>query len=163
MDLLVLVDSEDNIMGYDEKENCHFIPTRLHRAFSIFIINSKGEMLVHKRSRLKNTWPGYWTNACCSHPRKGETLNDATQRRLREELGFACPLKYIFKFQYKSDYDRKYGENEIDNVFIGFGAAIIGDVHIADGVAIGANAVVVKDVEDNCVVGGVPARVIKRK
>jgi len=120
MDLLVLVDSEDNIMGYDEKENCHFIPTRLHRAFSIFIINSKGEMLVHKRSRLKNTWPGYWTNACCSHPRKGETLNNATQRRLREELGFACPLKYIFKFQYKSDYDRKYGENEIDNVFIGF-------------------------------------------
>jgi isopentenyl-diphosphate Delta-isomerase len=120
MDMLILVDAEDNISGYDEKENCHLIPTKLHRAFSIFIINSKGEMLIHKRSTLKDTWPGFWTNACCSHPRKEESLDNATQRRLMEEMGFTCPLKYLFKFQYRSDYDKKYGENEVDHVFIGF-------------------------------------------
>jgi len=120
MDMLILVDAEDNIAGYDEKENCHLIPTKLHRAFSIFIVNSKGEMLIHRRSGLKNTWPGFWTNACCSHPRKGESLENATQRRLMEEMGFVCSLKYLFKFQYQSDYDKKYGEDEVDNVFIGF-------------------------------------------
>jgi isopentenyl-diphosphate Delta-isomerase len=120
MDMLILVDAEDNIAGYDEKENCHLIPTKLHSAFSIFIINSKGKMLIHKRSGLKETWPGFWTNACCSHPRKGESLEHATQRRLMEEIGFTCPLKYLFKFQYQSDYDKKYGENEVDHVFIGF-------------------------------------------
>jgi isopentenyl-diphosphate delta-isomerase len=120
MDMLILVDSEDNNIGYDEKENCHLNPPKLHRAFSIFIVNSKKEMLIHKRSTLKNTWPGFWTNACCSHPRKGEELVDATKRRLMEELGFSCPLKYLFKFQYQSDYDKTYGENEVDNVFTGF-------------------------------------------
>jgi isopentenyl-diphosphate delta-isomerase len=120
MDTLILVDAEDNITGYDEKEDCHIIPAKLHRAFSIFIINSKDEMLIHKRSSLKYTWPGFWTNACCSHPRKGENLEDAAQRRLLEEMGFTCLLKYLFKFRYQSNYDNKYGENEVDNVFIGF-------------------------------------------
>ena len=120
MDMLILVDYEDSIVNYEEKESCHLIPTKLHRAFSIFIINSKGEMLIHKRSGLKNTWPGFWTNACCSHPRKGEELENATKRRLLEEMGFVCELEYLFKFQYQSDYDKKYGENEVDHVFIGF-------------------------------------------
>ncbi|OPY74628.1 MAG: Isopentenyl-diphosphate Delta-isomerase [Syntrophorhabdus sp. PtaU1.Bin058] len=119
MDELIIVDKDDKEIGYGEKDECHFVPAKLHRAFSIFIFNSKGEMLVHKRSGAKKTWPGYWTNACCSHPRRGESLEDATARRLLEELGFTCPLKHLFSFHYKADYDSVYGEHEIDHVFIG--------------------------------------------
>jgi isopentenyl-diphosphate Delta-isomerase len=119
MDTLILVDSGDNAIGYDEKESCHLLPARLHRAFSIFIVNSKGEMLIHKRSSLKKTWPGFWTNACCSHPRKGETLEEATKKRLLFEMGFTCLLEYLFRFEYKADYDEIYGENEVDHVFFG--------------------------------------------
>jgi isopentenyl-diphosphate Delta-isomerase len=119
MDTLILVDSEDNVVGYEEKEECHLIPTKLHRAFSIFIINPKGEMLIHKRSSLKKTWPGFWTNACCSHPRKAESLEEATEKRLRFEMGFSCPLEYLFRFEYKTDYNGIYGENEVDHVFYG--------------------------------------------
>ena len=119
MDTLVLVDAKDNVIGYDEKASCHLTPTKLHRAFSIFIVNSKGEMLVHKRSSLKTTWPGFWTNACCSHPRRGESLEEATEKRLLFEMGFVCPLEYLFRFEYKSDYDETYGENEVDHVFFG--------------------------------------------
>jgi isopentenyl-diphosphate delta-isomerase len=118
-DILVLVDGNDGIVGYEKKERCHLVPTKLHRAFSIFIFNSKGEMLIHRRGPLKKTWPGYWTNACCSHPRKGETLETATMRRLREELGFETPLTHLFSFRYEADYDGQYGENEIDHVFLG--------------------------------------------
>ncbi len=119
MEELILVDSRDNVVGYAEKEECHHIPAKLHRAFSVFIFNSKGEMLVQKRSSKKKTWPEFWANACCSHPRKGEELEDATVRRLREELGFDCVLQYLFTFEYKADYDEKWGENEVDSVFIG--------------------------------------------
>jgi isopentenyl-diphosphate delta-isomerase len=119
MDELILVDSDNNVTGYAEKESCHLIPTSLHRAFSIFIFNSKGEMLVQKRSRLKKTWPGFWSNACCSHPRRGERTEDAATGRLQLEMGFTCPLKYLFHFQYQSEYDDTYGENEVDHVFLG--------------------------------------------
>ncbi|HOE17762.1 MAG TPA: isopentenyl-diphosphate Delta-isomerase [Syntrophorhabdaceae bacterium] len=119
MDELIIVDKNDNEIGYGEKDECHVHPARLHRAFSIFIFNSKGEMLIHKRSGSKKTWPGYWTNACCSHPRKGEGLEEATTRRLQEELGFTCPLTCLFSFYYKADYDSTYGEHEIDHVFAG--------------------------------------------
>lgn len=119
MDELIIVDENDIEIGYGEKDECHLIPAKLHRAFSIFIFNSKGEMLIHKRSGSKKTWPGYWTNACCSHPRKGESLEEATARRLREELGFTCPLDRLFSFYYKADYDPTYGEHEVDHVFKG--------------------------------------------
>ncbi len=119
MDRLIIVDENDKEIGYGEKDECHLIPAKLHRAFSIFIFNSKGEMLIHKRSGSKKTWPGYWTNACCSHPRKGESLEEATTRRPREELGFTCPLESLFSFYYKADYDSTYGEHEIDHVFMG--------------------------------------------
>ena len=118
MDQLILVDSADKEIGHDSKENCHLLPTKLHRAFSIFIF-SKGKMLLTKRSSLKKTWHGFWTNTCCSHPRKGEKIEDAVKRRLKEEMGFTCDLKYLFKFEYKADFDDKYGENELDSVFIG--------------------------------------------
>ena len=119
MEQLIIVDKDDREIGYKEKDECHLIPVELHRAFSIFIFNSKGELLIQKRARSKKTWPGYWTNACCSHPRKGETLKKATERRLKEELGFVCPLKRLFSFHYKADYDSLYGEHEIDHVFVG--------------------------------------------
>lgn len=118
-DLLVCVNGKDEITGYEEKERCHLRPTVLHRAFSIFIFNSKSEILIHRRSSLKKTWPGFRTNACCSHPRKGESLEAATQRRLHEELGFETPVVELFSFQYSAEYDSEYGENEIDHVFVG--------------------------------------------
>ncbi|MFH0832577.1 MAG: isopentenyl-diphosphate Delta-isomerase [Candidatus Aenigmatarchaeota archaeon] len=119
-EMLILVDKNDKEIGFEEKEKCHLNPAKLHRAFSIFIFNRKNEMLVHKRSTKKKTWPGFWTNACCSHPRKGETTDFAAKRRLKEELGFATELKQISKFQYDAKYDEKYGENEFDYVFAGF-------------------------------------------
>jgi isopentenyl-diphosphate delta-isomerase len=119
MDTLILVNRKDVEKGYAGKEKCHLLPTKLHRAFSVFIFNSKGQILIHKRSSLKKTWPGFWTNACCSHPRKGESLGQATARRLKEELGFVCDLEYIYAFYYKAAYDKKYGEEEVDHVFVG--------------------------------------------
>lgn len=117
--MLILVDKNDKEIGYEEKEDCHFIPAKLHRAFSLFIFNKSGQILIQKRGNLKKTWPGFWTNACCSHPEKDESLEEATKRRLREELGFTCGLKHLFSFHYKAHYDKKYGENEIDHVFLG--------------------------------------------
>ena len=76
-------------------------------------------MLIHRRSRAKKTWPGFWTNACCSHPRKGESLDSAIQRRMVEELGFSCPVSHLFAFHYEALYDERYGENEVDHVFVG--------------------------------------------
>lgn len=119
METLILVDKSDKETGYEEKGKCHLNPAKLHRAFSIFIFDSKGRMLVHKRSVQKNTWPGFWTNACCSHPRKGESIENAAKRRLKEELGFSCALKEVFSFVYKAEFDENYGENEFDHIFIG--------------------------------------------
>ncbi len=119
METVILVNKNDKEIGYDEKDRCHILPAKLHRAFSIFIFNSKGQMLIHKRSSTKKTWPGYWTNACCSHPRKGESIQDAANRRLKEELGFSCSLKEVFSFVYEAAFDKKYGESEYDHVFIG--------------------------------------------
>lgn len=119
IDEIILVDHRDNDIGSEEKDQCHRIPTKLHRAFSIFIVNRFGQMLIQKRAGTKKTWPGFWSNACCSHPRKGENLAEATSRRLGEELGFTCPLKHIVSFRYKAEYDKEFGENEIDHVFVG--------------------------------------------
>lgn len=134
MDELQLVDPDDHDIGFAEKELCHHIPTTLHRAFSIFIFNKQGQILIHKRADGKKTWPRFWSNACCSHPRKGESLEEATTRRLHEELGFTCPLIHAFTFAYKADYDDHYGENEIDHVFIGIhdGAVKPDEEEIAD-------------------------------
>jgi isopentenyl-diphosphate delta-isomerase len=119
MEMLILVDEKDNEIGYEEKEPCHRWPAKLHRAFSIFVFDSSGRMFIHKRASNKKTWPNFWTNACCSHPRKGEKLEDAVKRRLKEELGFTCPLKEIFSFVYSAKFDNAVGENEFDHVFVG--------------------------------------------
>jgi len=116
---LILVDENDNVVGYEEKENSHQGELPLHRAFSVIIFNSKNQMLVQKRSDKKKTWPGFWANACCSSPKKGEDVIDSAKRRMQEELGFNCELKFLFKFRYKAKYDDDWGENEIDHVLQG--------------------------------------------
>jgi isopentenyl-diphosphate delta-isomerase len=116
---LILVDTEDNILGYEEKLACHMGAGKLHRAFSIFIFNSKRELLLQKRSAEKLLWPLIWSNSCCSHPRKGEEYEHATHRRLKEELGIDTDLKYLFKFKYQVPYKNVGSEHELCSVFIG--------------------------------------------
>ena len=84
---LILVDEHDNIIGYENKDVCHNGDGLLHRAFSIFLFTSNGELLIQQRSQEKRLWGLFWSNTCCSHPRKGETYEQATMRRLQEELG----------------------------------------------------------------------------
>ena len=115
---VVLVDELDNKVGLMEKMEAHINPT-LHRAFSIFIFNSKNEMLLQQRALSKYHTPGLWTNTCCSHPRDGESLHDATNRRLQEEMGMQCELKEAFCFIYKADVMQGLVEYEFDHVFIG--------------------------------------------
>ena len=91
----------------------------LHRAFSVFIFNGKGEMLLQQRALNKYHSGGLWTNACCSHPMPGEKTEDAADRRLKEELGFETPLEKIFDFVYKAEFDNGLTEYEFDHVFAG--------------------------------------------
>jgi isopentenyl-diphosphate delta-isomerase len=91
----------------------------LHRAFSIFVFNDAGQMMLQQRALSKYHSPGLWTNTCCSHPRPGETLEDATQRRIIEEMGFSCEMEEVFSFIYKAPFDHGLTEHELDHVFIG--------------------------------------------
>ena len=118
-DTLILVDGKDNEIGYEEKQEIHRNPVPLHRAFSIFIFNKAGRMLIQRRNSKKVTWGGVWSNACCSHPRKGESLQDAARRRLKEELGFATELRHLFHFTYDAVWNKEWGEHEFDHVFVG--------------------------------------------
>jgi isopentenyl-diphosphate delta-isomerase len=118
-DALILVDAADRVVGHLSKARCHEGLGVLHRAFSLLIFNDAGELLIQQRSAAKRLWPLYWSNSCCSHPRSGETMEAATRRRLLEELGLACPLKFLFKFQYQAQFDATGSENELCSVFIG--------------------------------------------
>jgi isopentenyl-diphosphate delta-isomerase len=118
-DLLIMVDKEDNILGYEEKEKCHRGKGMLHRAFSIFIFNSSGRLLLQERSAAKPLWPLFWSNSVCSHPRKGEDYLQAAQRRLKEEIGLETPLHFLFKFQYHAPFKTIGSENELCAVYIG--------------------------------------------
>jgi isopentenyl-diphosphate delta-isomerase len=92
----------------------------LHRAFSIFLFNSKGEMLIQQRALSKYHSPGLWTNACCSHPAPAETILDAGKRRLQEELGLSTVLVDAFKFEYRETFDNALTEHELDHVLVGY-------------------------------------------
>lgn len=116
---LILVDSQDKIIGYENKDICHDGQGILHRAFSIFIFNGRNELLLQKRSEKKQLWGLYWSNTCCSHPRKGETIERAVLRRLYEEVGLRTDLRFLYKFQYQANFDEKGSENELCSVFIG--------------------------------------------
>jgi len=115
---VILVDENDDMVGTMGKMEAHK-QDLLHRAFSIFIFNSKGEMLLQQRAITKYHSGGLWTNACCSHPMPGEKTQDAAQRRLMEELGFETPIEKIFDFTYKAEFDNGLTEHEFDHVFAG--------------------------------------------
>ncbi len=118
-DTLILVDAADQGVGYMSKALCHAGQGVLHRAFSLLIFNERGELLIQQRSASKRLWPLYWSNSCCSHPRGAETMEAATQRRLFEELGLSCSLRFLFKFQYQAQFDATGAEHELCSVFIG--------------------------------------------
>ncbi len=116
---LILVDAQDREIGYQDKLTCHTGEGILHRAFSIFIFNSAGEMLLQQRSTSKRLWPMYWSNSCCSHPRRGESMDGAVVRRLEQELGFCASLQYLYKFIYQVPYLDLGAEHELCSVFVG--------------------------------------------
>jgi isopentenyl-diphosphate delta-isomerase len=123
MEFVILVDNNDRQIGLMEKQAAHIEP-HLHRAFSIFLFNSKGELLMQQRALSKYHSPGLWTNTCCSHPRSGETLEEATSRRLMEEMGMTCPMHEVYTFIYKAPVGQGLTEHEFDHVFIGQSDAI---------------------------------------
>ncbi len=116
---LILVDEEDREIGNLSKRACHDGEGVLHRAFSLFIFNPQGELLLQKRSADKRLWPLYWSNSCCSHPRRGETMNGAVNRRLHQELGMRAELKFLYKFQYQARFGDIGSENESCWVYVG--------------------------------------------
>ena len=118
MNEVILVDINDTPVGSMDKIEAHR-KALLHRAFSVFIFNSKGEMLLQQRADKKYHSGGLWTNACCSHPAPGEDTLSAASRRLKEELGFTTPLVKAFTFSYRTDFENGLTENEFDHVFTG--------------------------------------------
>jgi isopentenyl-diphosphate delta-isomerase len=116
---LILVDADDNEIGHLAKADCHDGAGVLHRAFSLFLFNNAGELLLQQRSEPKRLWPGYWTNTCCSHPRLGETMQVATRRRLRDELNVEATLEFVYKFAYRAEFFDQGSENELCHVYLG--------------------------------------------
>lgn len=115
---VILVDRQDREIGLMEKMQAHR-EAKLHRAFSVFLLNDKGEVLLQQRALDKYHCGGMWTNACCSHPRAGETLQAAVDRRLQEEMGIACETNWVYSFIYKADVGEGLFEHEFDHVFFG--------------------------------------------
>ena len=115
---VILVDKNDNQVGLMPKLEAHEKGV-LHRAFSIFIFNSKYELLLQKRASSKYHSGGLWTNTCCSHPREGEETLDAANRRLDEEMGIKTSLRKVYDFIYKAELDNQLTEHEFDHVFYG--------------------------------------------
>jgi len=116
---LILVDDNDNEIGYRSKVDCHAGHGTLHRAFSIFLFDDRGRVLLQQRAGGKPLWPLYWSNSCCSHPRRGESMQQALHRRLHEELGLDAELEFVYKFIYQADFDDAGAEHELCHVYIG--------------------------------------------
>ena len=116
---LILVDEHDNELGFLSKQQCHDGDGKLHRAFSLFVFNEMGEVLLQKRSADKRLWPLFWSNSCCSHPRKGESMEVATRRRLQEELDIQTDLEFVYKFSYRAQFGEHGSENELCSVYLG--------------------------------------------
>ena len=126
---LILVDTQDNEIGFRSKSDCHDGDGILHRAFSLFLFNDDAELLLQQRGADKRLWPGFWSNSCCSHPRRGESLPVATMRRLSDELNIAAELEYAYQFCYSAQFSDVGSENELCHVFLG---KIDGDVRPND-------------------------------
>lgn len=119
---VILVNEKDEPIGLMGKMEAHE-KGLLHRAFSVFIFNSKQEVLLQQRAACKYHSPNLWTNTCCSHPRAGETNQQAGERRLQEEMGLQVPLREVFSFIYKAPFDNGLTEHEYDHVLIGYSDA----------------------------------------
>ncbi|MCD6177895.1 isopentenyl-diphosphate Delta-isomerase [bacterium] len=117
-EFVVLVDKKNRKIGVEEKIKAHK-EGKLHRSFSIFVFNSKGELLIQQRAKRKYHSPGIWSNTVCGHPRPNETFLEAVHRRLKEEMGFDCKLKKLFCFVYRAEFQNGLIENEYDCVFVG--------------------------------------------
>lgn len=115
---VILVDTEDNEIGHVDKMEAHELGL-LHRAFSVFIFNKKGELLLQQRALDKYHSAGMWTNTCCSHPRPEENTDLAARRRLKEEMGMQCKLSYGFNFLYEATFTNELTEYEFDHVYFG--------------------------------------------
>ena len=115
---VILVDKNDNQIGLMPKMEAHE-KALLHRAFSVFTFNDKGQLLLQQRAADKYHSPLLWTNTCCSHQRNGETSLEAGKRRLQEEMGFTCDLEEVFSFIYKAPFDNGLTEHELDHVMVG--------------------------------------------
>ena len=118
MDNVILVDEHDNAIGTMEKMEAHK-QGKLHRAFSILLFNSNGEILIQKRAGSKYHSGGLWTNTCCSHPNPNEDIDVATRRRLQFEMGIDTKIEFAYKFIYRAPLDQDLIEHELDYVFIG--------------------------------------------
>ena len=116
---LILVDEDDNQTGLLSKAECHDGDGVLHRAFSIFLFNDAGELLLQQRAAGKRLWPLYWSNTCCSHPREGETVDAAARRRLEDELHAGADLEFVYKFTYQAHFGDLGSEHELCHVFLG--------------------------------------------
>lgn len=117
-ELLILVDENDTQTGVMDKLTVHQTG-KLHRAFSVFLFNSKNELLLQQRADDKYHSPGLWSNTCCSHPRNGETTKNAVTRRLKEELNIVCETVPVFSFIYRAQFNNGLIEHEYDHVYIG--------------------------------------------
>jgi isopentenyl-diphosphate delta-isomerase len=117
-DSVILVDEDDNMLGTMEKMAAH-TRSKLHRAISVFVFNTKGELLLQRRAQNKYHSAGKWSNTCCSHPRPGEKTKDAAKRRLKEEMGLECELDFVFRFVYHAELDNGLTEHECDHVYVG--------------------------------------------
>jgi len=114
----MIVDQNGRPLGTMDKLAAHQSGT-LHRAFSVFVFNAKGQLLLQQRALDKYHSGGLWTNTCCSHPYLGELVVDAAHRRLREEMGMDCELTELFQFTYRHEFENGLTEHEFDHVFIG--------------------------------------------
>src|SRR5690606_35161807 len=114
-ELLVLVDENDNEVGVMDKWSAHTTGV-LHRAFSLFVFNTKGELLLQQRADEKYHSAGLWSYTCCSHPLKGEAIETVIHRRLKEEMGMICDVVFKFSFIYKASFDNGLTEHELDHV-----------------------------------------------
>lgn len=116
---LILVDANDTEIGQLSKAECHDRGGILHRAFSLFLFNQDGELLLQRRATSKRLWGGYWSNSCCSHPRHGESMAVATRRRMLDELNTDVILEYVYKFSYQASFGDVGAENELCHVYFG--------------------------------------------
>ena len=117
--MVILVDDHDKEIGLEEKMRAHQNGGKLHRAISVFVFNREGQTMLQQRADTKYHSRGLWTNTCCSHPFKGESVIDSAHRRLEQEMGFDCEMEEVFSFIYKTEVGNGLTEWEFDHVLLG--------------------------------------------